>query len=248
VNLGGALGGALTLTDTGTAITDSATVTVSQSTATGNVLAGQNISSVGYETLTVSSGSTVTAAQTLGTVGVTVDTGGASVVNFTGVNNISVGAITGVTVSASGMTGAGTFTQTAAAGSTTTSITGTGNNDVILGGSASSSLTGGAGADTITAGAGNDNISGGDGSDQINGSAGKDTLTGGAGVDTFVFAANTSAVNQSYQSYPDTITEFTSGTDNISITIIKIDLNFRVSKLKMVMKWQLKLNYPNFLG
>ena len=217
VNLGGTLGGTLTLTDTGTAITDSATVTVSQSTATNNVLAGQNISSVGYETLTISSGSTVTAAQTLGTVGVTVDTGGASVVNFTGVNNLSVGAITAVTVSASGMTGASTFTQTAAAGSTTTSITGTGNNDVILGGSAASTLTGNAGNDTITGGAGNDSISGGDGADQITGGLGRDTMTGGSGADTFVFGQNVAGSIVSSAAASDQITDFTSGTDKLSI-------------------------------
>jgi len=219
VNLGGTLGGALTLTDTGTAITDSATLTVSQSTATNNVLAGQNISSVGYETLTISSGSTVTAAQTLGTVGVTVDTGGASVVNFTGVNNLTVGAITAVTVSASGMTGAGTFTQSAAAGSTTTSITGTANNDVIRGGSAASTLTGNAGNDSIVAGAGNDSLSGGDGADTMEGGAGRDTLTGGSGADYFQFGtANTSTVVQSSSAAPDTITDFLSGTDKIQIT------------------------------
>jgi Ca2+-binding RTX toxin-like protein len=219
VNLGGTLGGALTLTDTGTAITDSATVTVSQSTATNNVLAGQNISSVGYETLTISSGSTVTAAQTLGTVGVTVDTGGASVVNFTGVNNLTVGAITAVTVSASGMTGAGTFTQSAAAGSTTTSIAGTANNDVIRGGSAASTLTGNAGNDSIVAGAGNDSLSGGDGADTMEGGAGRDTLTGGSGADYFQFGtANTSTVVQSSSAAADTITDFLSGTDKIQIT------------------------------
>jgi len=220
VNLGGTLGGALTLTDTGTAITDSATLTVSQSTATANVLAGQNISSVGYETLNISSGTTAnTTTQTLGTVGVTVDTGGASAVNFTGVNNVSVGAITAVTVSASGMTGAGTFTQTAAAGSTTTSITGTSNNDVIRGGSAASTLTGNAGNDSIVAGAGNDSLSGGDGADTMEAGAGKDTLTGGSAADYFQFGtANTSTVVQSNSGAADTITDFLSGTDKIQIT------------------------------
>ena len=220
VNLGGTLGGALTLTDTGTAITDSATVTVSQSTATANVLAGQNIVNAGYETLTISSGTTANSTtQTLGTVATTVDTGGASVVNFTGVNNLSVGAITAVTVSASGMTGAATFTQTAAAGATTTSITGTSNNDVIRGGSAASTLTGNAGNDSIVAGAGNDSLSGGDGADTMEAGAGKDTLTGGSGADYFQFGtANTSTVVQSSSAAADTITDFLSGTDKIQIT------------------------------
>jgi hypothetical protein len=221
VTLQGALGGALTLTDTGTAVTDAATITVSPSTAALAVLAGQNIVDSGYETLTISSGSATTAgAQTLGTVTMTADTGGTTALRFTGVNNITVGAITAVSVDASGMSGAATFTQSAAAGSTTTSITGTSNNDTIVGPTtAAATLSGGAGADTITGGSGNDSISGGDGADSINAGAGRDTLTGGAGADIFVINANpASGIAVSTVASPKVITDFVSGTDKLQIS------------------------------
>ena len=211
-----ALGGTLTLTSTGTATTDSVSLTA-PATGAVNVFAGQNLTVSKYETLTVATGTASTAAQTLGTIGITADTGGTSALRFTGVNNISIGAATAVSIDASGMTGAGTFTQTAAAGTTTTSITGTANNDTILGGTAASSLTGGAGNDSITGGIGNDTINGGDGADQITGGVGRDSLTGGSGIDTFVFAANAAGAVVSSQSAPDTITDFTSGTDKLQI-------------------------------
>jgi hypothetical protein len=217
LTLQGALGGALTIVAAGTATTDTANITVSPSTAVLNVLAGQNIVDTQFETLNISTGSAATSgAQTTGTVAITASTGGTSRLNITGVNAFSGTTLTAVTIDASGMTGAATFTNTGA-GATTTSITGTANADVIVGGSAAATLSGGAGADTITGGAGNDSISGGDGADSITGGLGRDTLTGGAGVDTFVFAANATGAVTSNQAAPDTITDFVSGTDKISL-------------------------------
>jgi hypothetical protein len=212
-----ALGGTLTLTDTGTAITDSATLTNS-GILNANVLGGAAVTSTGYETLTVNTGSgstTNAAAQTLGAVTVTVDTGGASAVNFTGANSLTTGAVSAVTISASGMTGSAALTLGSATGAT--SITGTANNDNIGASSVAASVTAGAGADTITGGTLNDTINGGDGNDSITGGVGRDSLTGGAGVDTFVFAANATGAVVSNQASPDTISDFTAGTDKLQI-------------------------------
>jgi len=194
-----ALGGTLTLTDTGTATTDAATLTNS-GVSNANVFAGAAVTSTGYETLTINSGSASTtnaAAQTLGTVTVTVDTGGASAVNFTGANNVSAGAISATTINASGMTGSGTFSNTSA--SVSSNITGTANNDGLVGSTLADTLSGGAGNDTLTGG------------------TGIDRLTGGTGADTFVFGANTSASVFSNLTASDTITDFVAGTDKLSI-------------------------------
>jgi Ca2+-binding RTX toxin-like protein len=213
-----ALGGTLTLTDTGTAITDAATLTNSGVTVGVDVLAGRAVTSTGYETLNVNvgSGSTTNAAtQTLGAVTVTVDTGGASVVNFTGGNSVSTGAISAATINASALTGSSTFTMASATGAT--SITGTANNDSIGASSVASSVDGGAGNDTITGGTLNDTLVGGDGNDSITGGRGKDSITGGAGVDTFRIDQPTVAAVTSTIGAPDVITDFVSGTDKLSL-------------------------------
>ena len=215
-----ALLGALTLTDTGTAITDSATLTNSGTTASVNVLGGVAVTSTGYETLNISTGSTsssgvTSGAQTLGAVTVTVDTGGASAVNFTGVNSLTTGAVSATTISASGMTGTAALTLASATGAT--SITGTANADNIGASSVAASITGGDGADTISGSTLNDTINGGDGADSITGGRGKDSITGGAGIDTFVIAQPTVAAITSTVGLPDVITDFTSGTDKLSL-------------------------------
>jgi len=212
--------GALTLTDTGSAITDAATLTNSGTTASVNVLGGVAVTSTGYETLNISTGSTsssgvTSGAQTLGAVTVTVDTGGASAVNFTGVNSLTTGAVSATTISASGMTGTAALTLASATGAT--SITGTANADNIGASSVAASITGGDGADTISGGTLNDTINGGDGADSITGGRGKDSITGGAGIDTFVIAQPTVAAITSTVGLPDVITDFTSGTDKLSL-------------------------------
>src|SRR5690606_16378747 len=59
--------------------------------------------------------------------------------------------------------------------STTTSLTGTGNNDT---------LTGSGGANTLSGGDGDDSLSGQGGNDQLNGGNGDDSLDPGTGADT----------------------------------------------------------------
>jgi len=218
VRTSAALGGTLTLNTTGTAITDSVTLVAAPVTGTVDVFGGRALTVSKYETVTLNSGSAVTATETLGAVTITADTGGTSALRLVGVNTITTGTVTAVSIDASGMSGAGAFGNTGA-GATTTSITGTANSDFIVGGSAGATLTGGAGADTITGGAGNDSISGGDGVDQITGGIGRDTLTGGAGNDTFVFGVNAiGALVSAASNATDTITDFVSGSDKLSIS------------------------------
>ena len=65
-------------------------------------------------------------------------------------------------------------------------ITGTSNDDLILGSDGDDVINGGGGSDNIDAGAGDDSLIGGDGDDTLNGGVGNDTLDGGAGDDSLV--------------------------------------------------------------
>ncbi len=56
--------------------------------------------------------------------------------------------------------------------------------DIITGGDGADSLDGGAGNDSIVAGEGNDSVNGGDGANTINGGTGSDLITGGADAET----------------------------------------------------------------
>ena len=77
-------------------------------------------------------------------------------------------------------------------------------------------ITGGAAADVLKGGGGVDTIDGGAGADAITGGVGADKLTGGTGNDTFNY---TLANNESTSSKADTISDFTTGGDVISITV-----------------------------
>lgn len=187
LNLGAALGGDLTANDTGTATADA--LTIANTAAATNVGNAKNLTIGGFETVTVNtSGTGAATAQTLGTIGVTADTGGTSTVNFTGSNGISTGAITANVINASGLTGTAALAMGAAAVGVT-SITGSANADTLVG-DASSSIDGGAGNDTITGGAENDTLVGGNGNDAIISGAGNDNLSGGEGDDTLTLDGN----------------------------------------------------------
>lgn len=80
--------------------------------------------------------------------------------------------------------------------------------DDLRGGGGGDKLFGGNGGDRIDGGKGNDAIFGGDGKDAIVGDKGDDTLTGGKDADRFVFARFDGV---------DTITDFVSGLDTISL-------------------------------
>jgi len=89
-------------------------------------------------------------------------------------------------------------------------------NDTLRGDDGNDTLLGGAGDDVLFGGAGNDILNGGDGNDTLDGGAGADTMTGGAGKDTFVFRQD--SISSGYAL--DTITDFTRGTDKISLSMI----------------------------
>ncbi len=196
VNLGNAsstnaadLAGLLTLTDTGTAITDAATVNNNVIVANDS-FAGQAITSTGYETLTLNTkggtASANTTAQTTGAITIAADSGGTSTLNITGANNLTTAVITANIIDASGMSGTGTFTNVGATVGAT-KITGSGNSDGLVGSATATSIIGGGGNDTITGGTANDTISGGDGNDSITSAAGSDSIDGGAGNDIIIF-------------------------------------------------------------
>ncbi|MDD2885522.1 MAG: calcium-binding protein [Dechloromonas sp.] len=84
--------------------------------------------------------------------------------------------------------------------------------------------TGNASNNFITAETGNDTLSGGAGNDTLSGGAGNDNLTGGAGNDVFRFDTALSAPNPAglyygwIQAGVDTITDFTTGQDQIHLS------------------------------
>jgi len=197
--------GALTVTDTGSLTTDSITIANTAATGSGtanfNVFNGQAITSTGYETVTINTGTVVGVQNTVGVVTITGDTGGTAIetLKITGVNAILLtGAHALDIIDASALTGTGTsaavtttsaFAMTAASSATT--ITGSASVDMLFGSASASSIDGGAGADSITSGAGNDTILGGAGADTIVGAAGNDSIDGGAGDDRITMSGLT---------------------------------------------------------
>ncbi len=174
--------GLLTISDTGTATSDS--LTLVNSLATGDVFVAQGITVNGYETVNITTTSTGAAVtQTLGAITLAPDVGGTSTLNISGTNTATTAIVTANVIDASGLTGNAVLTMGNAAVSVT-SITGGPGADTLVGDS-SSYISGGAGNDTITGGSGNDTILGGDGNDTITNSGGSgDSVDGGAGNDT----------------------------------------------------------------
>ncbi len=217
----GVLGGALTVTDTGSATTDSLTISNTAKLSTGanlDVLGGQNLISTGYEAVTINTGAG-TGVDQLDTATLTItpdDTSGTAVsLTITGTNSFDIATSltttsTGLmTVDASGMTAqaAGTdtlvITSTSQGTSGTANITGSSGEDTIDVGNFASTISGGAGNDTLTGGTAIDSIAGGAGDDTIEGAGGNDTLTGGDGNDTFTITGT--SVNVSGGAGNDTV-------------------------------------------
>jgi serralysin len=92
-----------------------------------------------------------------------------------------------------------------------------------VGGSGNDLISGNQANNLLTGGAGNDTIAGNGGSDTLLGGVGFDTLTGGAGADTFAFKALVEGL--------DTITDFTPGSDKISISKSGFGLTLASGKL-----------------
>ena len=140
----------------------------------------------------------------------------ATYTNVSNIESITYTNVNGGTVTAT-LADANFVSQTLATVSgigltTALSFTGTAENDSsvnLTGGTAGDTLIG---TDTTTLG---DTISGNGGADTIDGSKGGDILTGGAGADTFDY----NAVADSNSSTKDSITDYLSGTDKLTITL-----------------------------
>lgn len=76
-------------------------------------------------------------------------------------------------------------------------------------------ISGGNGNDYVYGGAGNDTIKGDIGDDLITGGTGVDLISGGIGADTFIFDDLADSAAQTF----DTIRDFVSGTDHISLQL-----------------------------
>lgn len=96
-------------------------------------------------------------------------------------------------------------------------LVGNGGNDKLIGEKGDDTIDGGDGNDVIGGSDGNDTISGGNGADKILGGVGTDTLTGGADGDSFFF---TTVAEAGRDGLGDVITDFTSGSDQIDLSLI----------------------------
>jgi len=199
----GVIGAALTITDTGSATTDSLTIANKAKLTTGanlDILNTNNITSTGYELVTFNTGSGSGTDQIdTGTFTITPDDTSGTPISFTvtGSNALDIATSltttsTGLmTVDASGMTAAAAGTDTLVITSTsqgtsgTLVFTGSAGDDTIDTGNFQGTLSGGAGDDTLTGGTVIDSITGGTGNDIIDGAGGNDILSGGAGNDAF---------------------------------------------------------------
>ena len=112
--------------------------------------------------------------------------------------------------------GGGNAGQIIYAGASNDTVNGTGKADILYGGSGNDTIKGNDGDDAIYGGSGNDTINGNNGSDTITGGFGADHLTGSNGSDRFVYLF----VADSNAGQFDTITDFTSGSDKIDLTVL----------------------------
>jgi trimeric autotransporter adhesin len=154
----------------------------------------------GSDTMTINTGTTALTAATLTNVSnierlvVSGTTGGTGLLTLADANFATV---TGATIDGTALTTGALLVTAAAEDDSTFNITGGGGADSMIGGQL---------ADTINGGAGDDTIQGG---------LLADSLTGGSGADVFQFTA----VAQSNSSNTDSITDFTSGTDKLNVTL-----------------------------
>jgi Ca2+-binding RTX toxin-like protein len=214
VTIADSLGGNLTVTDTGTAITDTLTIS-SASLDSEDLWNTDALLTNGYETVNLST--TVAGAaisQDLGVITMSADTGGSATLNVTGTNAITAGIITADVINFSGMTAQATGTSTASmggndpvlVGATAHTITGSPGDDTLAAAAAiAATIEGGAGADGITGSSAADTLNGGDGIDTIAGAEGNDTINGGAGNDIIDAGNNASTVTIDGGAGDDTI-------------------------------------------
>jgi Ca2+-binding RTX toxin-like protein len=196
LNAGAALGAALAVTSNGTGTAD--VLTIANTDDGADALDGRAIATTGYETVSlVTSGTGTAVRQDTGTItlNATAGTTPTTTLNISGTNSITTGVITANVVDASGLSGTALFSNTGAATVGVTSLTGSANNDILVGSATATTINGGAGDDTITGGAAADTINAGAGDDAINGAAGDDTINGDAGADTITGGAGNQNLN-----------------------------------------------------
>jgi Ca2+-binding RTX toxin-like protein len=191
-----AVHGALSVTSDGTGTAD--VLTIANTDAAANVFNAGGIATSGYETVSiVTTGTGAATAQTTGaiTLNATANTTPTLTLNFSGTNSVTATGITANVVDASGLSGTAVFSNVNNATVGVTSLTGSANNDVLVGSATATTINGGAGDDTITGGAAADTINGGAGDDTIDGAAGDDTINGDAGNDGITGGAGNQTIN-----------------------------------------------------
>lgn len=109
--------------------------------------------------------------------------------SLSGIETITAGAFTGVTIS--GSANADVFDFSAVTLTGIVRAVGGSGNDTLTGNAAANILWGGIGNDLVRGGAGDDNLVGDDGDDMLVGGEGSDTLAGGTGIDTADYTAST---------------------------------------------------------
>jgi len=228
VNLGaetstdGHLDGSLTVSDSGSATTDTVNIVNKTKLTTGanfDVINGQSITSTGYENVGINTGAGTLGAGSVSssrgaqevdvaTLTITPDSTSAAVsLTVTGNNALHIDtslttSSTGLmTVDASGMDAQAAGTKTFIIDATSHGTDGTGNitgpdgDDLIVIGNFKTTIDGGAGSDSLKGGTKIDSISGGAGNDSIDGGGGNDFLNGGAGNDTFTISGTSVSVD-----------------------------------------------------
>jgi len=196
---------ALPITILGSGTTDALAVSLGAN-ATGVTGA---ITALGFETLTISSAAASTVPMSITNI-LMDDAAGSQTVTVTGAGNFTLGNVRADTLTTTGVTGTVSATLTNATGGS-----------VFSGGNGATTITGTALADQITTGSGNDIIVGlagadridtGNGTNSVTSGTGNDIINLGTGVDTLFYAdARTTDI--------DTVTNFTGGTDIISVSI-----------------------------
>ncbi len=237
-------GDTLTLDSAGTGTTDS--LAISNVLTTGDSgTTTSNITVTDFETVSIATG-LYTGTATAQNMGI-LSAGSTTAITVTGSNDLVLAAgLVAASIDASGLSGSAILSMGAA--TTITSITGGGNNDVLLGDTASyidggagddtvtgstgnDTLIGGAGADTITTGGGAaDSISAGDGNDVVVATlTAGNTMTGGDGTDVLsvgvAVTASTAAGVSGFETFRSTVTALThpmtNFTDNSTFTTLQ---------------------------
>lgn len=198
-----------TVTIAGVATTDTLNVTLGTATA-GSTWNGTGAFTItGAETVNIA---TQGGAATIGGALTLTNTAASEAIVVTGSQSLTItGVTTADSINASGMTGTASLTMTGGSAAQSIAITGTGNADTLVGGTAADIIAGGAGNDTIR-----NAVSGAN-------SAANDILTGGAGNDTFQLVGSVAATATNYNGVLF-ISDFTVGSTLTSTDVISIDV------------------------